>query len=142
MTAANNNHKKTMGWKFDNSYARLPKHFYKKLSPTQVTNPNMVIINHTLADVLGLSFKAFRDDELSQLFSGNLPPKGSEPLAQAYAGHQFGYFTHLGDGRAHLFGEHITPKGNRVDITLKGSGKTPFSRGGDGRAALAPMLRE
>lgn len=130
------------GWNFDNSYARLPAHFFTQMSPLPVSKPNVVIINYSLSETLGLNLKSLSNDQLAQLFSGNSLPTGAQPISQAYAGHQFGRFTYLGDGRAHLIGEHITPDGKRVDIQLKGSGKTPYGRGGDGRAALAPMLRE
>src|SRR6202040_863251 len=95
-----------------------------------------------LAASLGLNAHSFRSDYGAAVFAGNQVPKGALPLAQAYAGHQFGHFTMLGDGRALMLGEQITPKGQRVDIQLKGSGRTRYSRGGDGRAALGPMLRE
>lgn len=130
------------GWKFDNSYARLPETFYTKLSPTHVKSPELIIFNRSLAESLGLEASELESREGTEVFAGNLLPEGSEPLAQAYAGHQFGYFTMLGDGRALLLGEQITPSGERYDIQLKGSGRTPYSRGGDGRAALGPMLRE
>ncbi len=128
------------GWKFDNSYARLPTLFYEHLDPTPVREPRMVIFNHPLAESLGLNGAALA--EQATIFAGNELPGGAEPLAQAYAGHQFGNFTGLGDGRAILLGEQVTPKGERFDVQLKGSGPTPFSRRGDGRAALGPMLRE
>lgn len=131
-----------IGWHFDNTYAQLPDHFYTKLHPVPVHEPRLVIVNNALAEELGLNLKASSEDELAQLFSGNQLPEGAEPLAQAYAGHQFGHFTYLGDGRAHLIGEHLTPDGKRVDIQFKGSGQTPYARRGDGRAALGPMLRE
>ena len=102
----------------------------------------IVYINYELAQEIGLNLTSTTQKKLSKLFSGNELPDGSPPLSQAYAGHQFGYFTMLGDGRAHLLGEHITPNGIRLDIQLKGSGKTPYSRSGDGRAALGPMVRE
>lgn len=133
---------KVHGLNFDNSFARLPEHFFTKISPYPVSQPEVVIINYPLAEALGLDLKRLSKKQLAQLFSGNTLPLGAEPIAQAYAGHQFGRFTYLGDGRAHLLGEHITQDGKRVDIQLKGSGKTPYSRSGDGRAALAPMLRE
>lgn len=131
------------GWNFDNSYTNLPDAFYSKMSPNPVREPKIVILNHSLAASLGLNGEELlhSEDNLS-LFGGNEFPKNASPLAQAYAGHQFGHFTMLGDGRALLIGEQITPKGNRFDIQLKGSGRTPYSRGGDGRAALGPMLRE
>lgn len=129
------------GWNFDNSYARLPNRLYSKLNPTPVQSPKLVVLNASLAKMLGLNEDALKEDGV-EVFSGNRVPKGAEPLAQAYAGHQFGHFNMLGDGRAILLGEQITPKGERFDIQLKGSGRTPYSRGGDGRAALGPMLRE
>ena len=102
----------------------------------------MVIINESLAKELDLDLTKINKDKLSSLFTGNTLPEGSNTIAQAYAGHQFGHFTMLGDGRAILIGEHITNGNKRFDIQLKGSGKTSFSRNGDGRAALGPMLRE
>jgi uncharacterized protein YdiU (UPF0061 family) len=107
-----------------------------------VPAPEPIIFNHPLARELGLDLESLPDDELAQLFSGNALPEGAEPLAQAYAGHQFGHFAMLGDGRALLLGEHVAPDGTRYDLQLKGSGPTRFSRSGDGRAALGPMLRE
>lgn len=130
------------GWNFDNSYARLPGIFYARLLPFSVREPRMVVFNHRLADALGLNGDVLAGEEGAAVFSGNRVPEGAEPLAQAYAGHQFGVFTMLGDGRAVLLGEHVTPRGERFDIQLKGSGRTPFSRLGDGKAALGPMLRE
>ena len=130
------------GWKFENSYARLPEAFYVRLNPVPVRTPKLVIFNIALARFLGLNPDALKGDESAAVFSGNRIPEGAEPLAQAYAGHQFGSFTMLGDGRVILLGEQVTPKGERFDIQYKGSGKTPFSRQGDGRAALGPMLRE
>ncbi|MER2512171.1 MAG: protein adenylyltransferase SelO [Nitrosomonas ureae] len=131
-----------VGWRFDNSYARLPDYFYAQLSPVPVRAPQTVIVNHALAASLGLDIGVLTAEEAALLFSGNVLPQGALPIAQAYAGHQFGHFTILGDGRAILLGEHLTPASERFDIQLKGSGQTPFSRRGDGRAALAPMLRE
>lgn len=122
-------------WNFNNSYAKLPKIFYTKQYPTTVRDPKLIIFNNSLSVSLGVSLQL-------ETFAGNEIPKGSEPLAQAYAGHQFGHFTMLGDGRAVLLGEQVTDSGERFDIQLKGSGRTPYSRGGDGRAALGPMLRE
>ena len=124
------------------SYSKLPEAFYTPIAPTPVKAPRLVIFNHALATSLGLSLTETNLDDLAQFFSGNALPEGSTPIAQAYAGHQFGHFTMLGDGRAHLLGEKVTPDGKRYDIQLKGSGPTPYSRRGDGRAALAPMLRE
>lgn len=130
------------GWNFDNSYARLPEFFYTKQGPTPVSSPKLAVLNEPLAASLGLNVQALQSDDGAAAFAGNRVPEGALPLAQAYAGHQFGHFTRLGDGRALLLGEQITPDGKRFDIQLKGSGRTPYSRGGDGRAALGPMLRE
>ncbi len=130
------------GWNFDNSYSHLPESFFTRQNPGPVNSPKLVILNEPLAEELGLEISALQSEEGIAAFAGNQIPEGAEPLAQAYAGHQFGHFTMLGDGRAVLIGEQITPKGERVDIQLKGSGRTPYSRGGDGRAALGPMLRE
>lgn len=130
------------GWNLDNSYARLPKSFFSSLNPTPVRLPKLIILNCPLAASLGLDIQALQSQDGVAVLAGNQIPEGALPLAQAYAGHQFGHFTMLGDGRALLLGEQITPLGERVDIQLKGSGKTPYSRGGDGRAALGPMLRE
>ena len=107
-----------------------------------VKTPKLVILNQTLLKELGLDFSTLSEEYVASMFAANSPPKGSEFIAQAYAGHQFGYFTMLGDGRALLMGEHISSNNNRVDIQLKGSGQTPYSRNGDGRAALGPVLRE
>ncbi|MFB9328217.1 YdiU family protein [Paenibacillus aurantiacus] len=130
------------GWNFDNSYARLPDAFFSKQELKPVEAPELVVLNGPLAASLGLNEQALRSDASIEVFAGNRVPEGSEPLAQAYAGHQFGHLNMLGDGRALLLGEQITPSGERFDIQLKGSGRTPYSRGGDGRAALGPMLRE
>jgi uncharacterized protein YdiU (UPF0061 family) len=130
------------GWNFDNSYARLPQSFFTLHKPTPVRSPKLVILNERLATSLGLDIEALQSEDGVAVLAGNRIPEGALPLAQAYAGHQFGHFTMLGDGRALLLGEQITPAGERVDIQLKGAGKTPYSRGGDGRAALGPMLRE
>lgn len=130
------------GWNFDNSYARLPELLFSRAEPTPVRSPKLAILNHPLAASLGLSVQALQSEAVIAVFAGNQVPEGASPLAQAYAGHQFGYFNMLGDGRAVLLGEQISPQGKRVDIQLKGSGRTPYSRGGDGRAALGPMLRE
>ena len=133
---------KNIGWNFDNSYTLLPKQLISKVLPTTVKNPNIIIINHSLAQQLGLNFSSLNNNQLARLFTGNDIPEGSDPLAQAYAGHQFGHLVILGDGRAIVLGEHITPTKQRYDIQFKGSGRTPYSRGGDGKAALGPMLRE
>ncbi|MGE4273419.1 MAG: YdiU family protein [Desulfitobacterium sp.] len=130
------------GWNFDNTYASLPGLLYTKLSSVPVNSPKLVMLNETLAESLGLNAQSLKSSEGVMVLAGNRLPEGAEPLAQAYAGHQFGHFTMLGDGRALLLGELVTPEGERYDIQLKGSGKTPYSRGGDGRAALGPMLRE
>ncbi|MBG9449583.1 hypothetical protein ABE67_09715 [Cytobacillus firmus] len=131
-----------IGWNFDNSYARLPQTFFSKMKPNPVQSPELVILNGELAKSLGLNMDALTSETGIEVLSGSQVPEEAEPLAQAYAGHQFGHFNMLGDGRAMLIGEQITPEDKRVDIQLKGSGRTPFSRGGDGRAALGPMLRE
>ena len=131
-----------IGWNFDNSYVRLPEVFYVRATPIPVREPRMAVFNDALAESLGLNTDLLAGDEGAAILAGNRIPAGAEPIAQAYAGHQFGSFTMLGDGRAILLGEHIAPDGQRMDIQLKGSGRTPFSRQGDGRAALGPMLRE
>ncbi|MEL3960042.1 protein adenylyltransferase SelO [Lysinibacillus endophyticus] len=131
-----------IGWNFDNSYARLPNAFYAEIELNPVRAPKLVKLNKSLAKDLGLDVEELQSDKAIAILAGNTAPEGSKPIAQAYAGHQFGHFTMLGDGRAVLLGEQITPKEERFDIQLKGSGRTPFSRGGDGRAALGPMLRE
>ena len=129
-------------WGLENSYANLPKQFYTKINPTPVKKPKVIIFNEKLAKSLGINLP-FEDKELlAQLFSGNNLPNNIKTISQAYAGHQFGHFSILGDGRAHLLGEHISPNRERYDIQFKGSGQTPYSRNGDGRAALSPMLRE
>ncbi|BFH14296.1 YdiU family protein [Paenibacillus melissococcoides] len=130
------------GWNFDNSYARLPQLFFTRQTPSPVRSPKLIIWNEKLAASLGLNVQELNSDDGAAVFAGNRIPEGAAPLAQAYAGHQFGHFTMLGDGRALLIGEQITPTGERMDIQWKGSGRTPYSRGGDGRAALGPMLRE
>ncbi len=130
------------GWNLDNSYPDLPKSFFTKVNPTPVSSPKLIILNSPLATSLGLNSQELQNNYGVAIFAGNELPKGAFPIAEAYAGHQFGHFTMLGDGRAVLLGEQITPEGLRFDIQLKGSGRTPYSRGGDGRAALGPMLRE
>jgi serine/tyrosine/threonine adenylyltransferase len=132
----------TIGWHFDNTYSKLPESFFSNTSPIPVKSPELTILNDNLATELGLNFSSLNKENLSMMFSGNLLPEGSKAVSQAYAGHQFGHFTMLGDGRAVLMGEHISKNNERFDIQFKGSGKTPFSRNGDGRAALGPMLRE
>lgn len=130
------------GWRFDNSYLRLPAELYQRCQPVPVQRPRMAVFNRSLAEDLGLESRMLEAGEGPAFLSGNRIPEGAEPIAQAYAGHQFGHFTMLGDGRAILLGEHVAPDGRRWDIQFKGSGRTPFSRRGDGRAALGPMLRE
>ena len=131
-----------IGWRFDNSFARLPEMMLSRLDPIPVKAPKLIIINNVLAKELGLDFSIIADEHIASVFAGNSLPQGSESIAQAYAGHQFGYFTMLGDGRAIIIGEHLTPDNKRVDIQFKGSGQTPYARGADGKAALGPMLRE
>lgn len=130
------------GWNLDNSYARLPKVFFSMIKPNPVRSPKLIKLNESLATALGLDIEYLQSKDSLDVFAGNQIPEGGISLAQAYAGHQFGYFTMLGDGRAMLLGEQIIPQGDRFDIQLKGSGRTPYSRLGDGRATLGPMLRE
>ena len=130
------------GWRLEHTYAGLPALFHSAAAPTPVRDPQFVVFNPALATTLGLDVAALDTPEGAAIFAGNRLPEGARPLAQAYAGHQFGQFTGLGDGRAILLGEQVTPDGSRVDVQLKGAGKTPYSRRGDGRAALGPMLRE
>lgn len=137
-----NKKKREAGFNFENSYIELPDIFYRRQRPSSVPNPKLVVFNHSLAASLGLNSKELISNYGVELLSGNKLMDGTEAIAQAYAGHKFGHFTMLGDGRAILLGEHISPKGERVDIQLKGAGRTPYSRGGDGKAALGPMLRE
>ena len=126
---------------FDNSYARLPGKFFARLDPSPAPDPHLIRFNADLAEALTMT--PGTPDEVAQVFSGSQVPEGAEPLAQAYAGHQFGGFSpQLGDGRANLLGEVIDTTGARRDIQLKGSGPTPWSRNGDGRAWLGPVLRE
>ena len=134
--------KKSIGWKFDNTYQKLPNIMLSKIEPEKIAEPKLIIKNDDVSELLGLNFIGYNDNELALLFSGNNLPEGTETIAQAYAGHQFGHFNILGDGRALILGEHITPKNKRYDLQFKGSGKTPYSRNGDGKAALGPMLRE
>ena len=135
-------HISKIGWRFDNTYARLPEIMLSRIAPLPVKDPKLVIFNHNLSKELGLDFSVIEDNLLPSIFAGSLLPQESECIAQAYAGHQFGYFTMLGDGRAIVIGEHLSKNNKRFDIQFKGSGKTPYSRNGDGRAALGPMLRE
>jgi uncharacterized protein YdiU (UPF0061 family) len=130
------------GWRLEHTYTELPQLFYAPEVPTAVRTPGLVVFNRPLAAMLGLEPDALEGAEGAAIFAGNVLPDGARSIAQAYAGHQFGHFTALGDGRAILLGEQVIPCGDRLDIQLKGSGRTRFSRRGDGRAALGPMLRE
>jgi uncharacterized protein YdiU (UPF0061 family) len=132
----------TIGWHFDNTYSKLSKTFREEIKPIPVHDPNLVILNEKLAKDLNLNFSKINNKDLAKLLSGNSLPEDTTTIAQAYAGHQFGHFTMLGDGRAVLLGEHLVNKNHRFDIQFKGSGRTSFSRSGDGRAVLGPMLRE
>ncbi len=128
---------------FNNTYVSLPTEFYSKLDPTPVAKPELIQFNNDLSNVLGITVSDSDREDLLAIFSGNKIAIGSEPLAMVYAGHQFGGFSpQLGDGRANLLGEVVGKDGIRYDIQLKGSGPTPYSRGGDGRSALGPVIRE
>jgi uncharacterized protein YdiU (UPF0061 family) len=128
---------------FDNSYARLPERFYARVAATKVKKPRVVKLNRALAELLGADIELLGSPDGAEMLAGNVVPKGAEPISQAYAGHQFGHFVpQLGDGRAILLGEVVGTDGLRRDVQLKGAGRTPFSRRGDGRAALGPVLRE
>jgi uncharacterized protein YdiU (UPF0061 family) len=132
-----------MPFAFDNTYARLPGRCFAAVVPTKVRAPRLVKVNRALALELGLAPDDLAAPEGVAVLAGNAVPEGAEPISLAYAGHQFGFFVpQLGDGRAVLLGELVAGDGRRVDVQLKGSGRTPFSRGGDGRAALGPVLRE
>ena len=134
---------RTMNMAFDNSYARLPEKFHVPVVPDAAAEPDLLAWNRELAEEIGLRLPADDERALARYFSGSEPLPGSQPIALAYAGHQFGGFSpQLGDGRAALIGEIVTPGGSRVDLQLKGSGATPFSRGGDGKSWLGPVLRE
>ena len=130
------------GWKFEHSYITLPQDFFVEQQPIKVSNPKLILLNEPLLGSLGLNKEALSHEAWGNIFSGNHIPLEAHPIAEAYAGHQFGHFAELGDGRAVLLGEQMAPDGKRFDIQLKGSGQTPYSRRGDGRAALGPMLRE
>jgi serine/tyrosine/threonine adenylyltransferase len=133
----------SLGASFSNSYARLPERFFVRLDPTPVARPRLIKLNDSLASELGIDTRGLDSERLAAIFSGNETPLGAEPMAMVYAGHQFGGFVpQLGDGRAILLGEVLDRDGKRRDIQLKGSGPTPFSRRGDGRAVLGPVLRE
>jgi uncharacterized protein YdiU (UPF0061 family) len=130
-------------FRFDNSFARELGGFYTLWAPVAAPAPRLLFLNRSLADELGMDLASLDDAALASMFAGNVLPDGAQPLAQAYAGHQFGGFSpQLGDGRALLLGEVIDRQGRRRDIAFKGSGRTPFARGGDGKAAVGPMLRE
>ncbi|QUG41165.1 YdiU family protein [Psychrobacillus sp. INOP01] len=131
-----------VGWNLENTYTSLPHIMFTAINVNPVSDPKLVILNDVLATSLGLDTNALKSRQSVEELAGNRALEGGIPLAQAYAGHQFGHFTMLGDGRALLLGEQITPSGELFDIQLKGSGRTPYSRGGDGRAGLGPMLRE
>jgi serine/tyrosine/threonine adenylyltransferase len=130
------------GWQLEHSYASLPEVLHTRAVPVPVACPGLAVFNEKLALELGLDPSALAGDSGAEIFAGNRLPEGAKPIAQAYAGHQFGHFTNLGDGRAILLGEQVSPDGSRFDLQLKGAGRTPYSRRGDGRAALGPMLRE
>src|SRR5271170_2118714 len=133
----------TVHFPFENTYAALPSGFFARVLPTPVASPRLVKLNRRLAKHLGLDPDRLASPEGTEILAGRLVPDGADPIAMAYAGHQFGHFVpQLGDGRAILLGEVIDADGIRRDIQLKGSGPTPFSRRGDGRAALGPVLRE
>jgi len=128
---------------FDNSFERSLDGFFTPCEAETAVAPQLLQLNHALAAELGLDADALESEASAAIFAGNVAPEGSAPLAQVYAGHQFGGFSpQLGDGRALLLGEVVDTKGQRRDIQLKGSGRTPYSRGGDGKAALGPVLRE
>ncbi|HCW54200.1 MAG TPA: YdiU family protein [Clostridium sp.] len=130
------------GIKLENTYINLPEMFYSKQNPSKVPSPEIIKFNDKLADDLGIDKDFMKSQEGIDILAGNKVLENTVPIAEAYAGHQFGYFTMLGDGRAVLLGEVISKDNKRFDLQLKGSGKTPYSRGGDGKAALGPMLRE
>ena len=131
-----------VGWNLDNSYLNLSNIFYSKINLNSLPSPKLIILNEPLAKQLGLNINYLKSDEGIKVLSGSETIPNGAFIAQAYAGHQFGHFTMLGDGRALLIGEQVTPSGERYDLQLKGSGKTPYSRRGDGKAVLGPMIRE
>src|SRR5881397_1408410 len=133
----------TVHFPFQNTYAALPANFFARVAPTPVAAPRLIKLNRALAVHLGLDPDVLESPEGAEILAGKRLPDGADPIAMAYAGHQFGHFVpQLGDGRAILLGEVVDRQGVRRDLQLKGSGRTPFSRGGDGRAALGPVLRE
>lgn len=136
------NQQSTPNWNLEATYSELPGMFYSRVQPEAVASPELVLLNESLAESLGLDPEALKKEDGVLELAGNSRPEGSMPIAMAYAGHQFGNFTMLGDGRAVLLGEQIARSGTRYDVQLKGSGKTPFSRRGDGRAPLGAMIRE
>ncbi len=131
-----------MVFNFEHTYQSLPTAFYKKVMPSAALTPSLVLFNHALAHELGVDVSKCSNEQLVELFSGKRIFENASPIAQAYAGHQFGGFTNLGDGRAVLLGEHRTPDEHIVDVQLKGAGTTPYSRNGDGKATVSAMLRE
>lgn len=133
---------KDPGWHIDNSYLKLGNKFFSVIEANHIFEPELVVFNDDLAKALGLDNNDLKGKDGIEILAGNKAPLDGPLIAQAYAGHQFGSFTMLGDGRAMLLGEQITPSGERFDVQLKGSGRTPYSRGGDGLAPLGPMLRE
>lgn len=133
---------KNPGFKFQQTYTQLPDVFFTRTAPVRVSQPELIVFNHELAGEMGIDFSGLAPEETASILAGNSLIDGSDPIAQAYAGHQFGHFTNLGDGRAILLGEQVIDNVGFMDVQLKGSGRTPYSRGGDGRAALGPMLRE
>ena len=130
------------GFQFDHSYISLPENLFRRVQPQKVAKPEMIVYNESLDNTLRLHLAGEKKEMLAAIFSGQQIPQGADPIAQAYAGHQFGHFNQLGDGRAILLGEHIGPDNKRYDIQFKGSGITPYSRRGDGQATLSAMLRE
>ena len=138
----NKNKIQNIGFNFEHSYSNLSKNLIKEIKPSFVSNPKLIILNNSLAREINLDFTSLNESEISSLLSGNVLPEESKCIAQAYAGHQFGFFTMLGDGRAIIIGEHISNTNEKFDIQFKGSGKTPYSRNGDGKATLVSMLRE
>src|SRR5699024_2783088 len=132
----------TIGWNLKNSYQSLPDLFYSSVEPTPTKQPEIIFLNEALADSLGLSHGELQNEQGKATLAGNAIPDGAKPIAQSYAGHQFGSFTRLGDGRAILLGEQQTKDNELHDIQLKGAGKTWYSRAGDGLASIGPMLRE
>ncbi|MCF0149630.1 MAG: YdiU family protein [Clostridium sp.] len=138
----NKNFQSKTGFNLENTYLTLPNIFFSEQNPKGSKNPKLIKFNTSLAEELGLNEEVLNSDFGLNIFAGNETFPEIVPIAQAYAGHQFGHFTMLGDGRALLLGEHVTKDGKRYDVQLKGSGRTIYSRGGDGKAALGPMLRE